>query len=91
MPEMMGPHTAIRTEFGLPALMRDGVTLYADVYRPDTSDPVPVLLQRTPYGQSTVPYGQPRRDARGVPRLCGGYPGHPRSLHLRGRVLPLPG
>ena len=49
MPEMMGPHTAIRTEFGLPVRMRDGVTLYADVYRPDTADPVPVLLQRTPY------------------------------------------
>ena len=52
MPDMMGPHTAIRTEFGLPVRMRDGVTLYADVYRPDTADPVPVLLQRTPYDKS---------------------------------------
>ena len=29
--------------------MRDGVTLSADVYRPDTPDPVPVILVRTPY------------------------------------------
>jgi len=29
--------------------MRDGVTLSADVYRPDTTQPVPVILVRTPY------------------------------------------
>jgi putative CocE/NonD family hydrolase len=34
--------------------MRDGVVLRADVYRPETSEPVPVLLQRTPYGKSFV-------------------------------------
>jgi putative CocE/NonD family hydrolase len=32
--------------------MRDGITLRADVYRPDTSEPLPVLLQRTPYGKA---------------------------------------
>jgi len=31
--------------------MRDGVILRADVYRPNTSAPLPVLLQRTPYGK----------------------------------------
>jgi uncharacterized protein len=31
--------------------MRDGVRLAADIYRPDTDNPVPVLLQRTPYGK----------------------------------------
>jgi putative CocE/NonD family hydrolase len=31
--------------------MRDGVILRADVYRPDTTTPLPVLLQRTPYGK----------------------------------------
>jgi len=31
--------------------MRDGVILRADVYRPDTPEPLPVLLQRTPYGK----------------------------------------
>jgi putative CocE/NonD family hydrolase len=29
--------------------MRDGITLSADIYRPDTTDPVPVILVRTPY------------------------------------------
>ena len=32
--------------------MRDSVILRADVYRPDASEPVPVLLERTPYGKS---------------------------------------
>jgi putative CocE/NonD family hydrolase len=31
---------------------RDGVTLRADVYRPQTSHRLPVLLQRTPYGKA---------------------------------------
>lgn len=34
--------------------MRDGVILRADVYRQDASKPVPVLLQRTPYGKNFV-------------------------------------
>ena len=29
--------------------MRDGITLSADIYRPDTTEPVPVILVRTPY------------------------------------------
>ena len=52
MPEMMGPHTTIRNELNLPVVMRDGITLYADVYRPDVEGPLPVLLQRTPYDKS---------------------------------------
>lgn len=35
--------------------MRDGVVLRADVYRPDTTEPLPVLLQRTPYGKKFGP------------------------------------
>ena len=31
--------------------MRDGVRLAADVWRPDTDQPVPVLVSRTPYGR----------------------------------------
>jgi putative CocE/NonD family hydrolase len=34
------------------ARMRDGVVLRADVYRPDTSERLPVLLQRTPYSKN---------------------------------------
>jgi len=36
------------------ARMRDGVILRADVYRPQTSDPVPVILMRTQYGKAAA-------------------------------------
>lgn len=52
MPDLMGPHTDIRAEFGVPARMRDGITLYADLYRPAGNALRPVLLQRTPYDKS---------------------------------------
>jgi putative CocE/NonD family hydrolase len=38
-------------ERNVEAKMRDGVILRADVYRPDTEEQLPVLLQRTPYGK----------------------------------------
>src|SRR6201996_5012505 len=34
--------------------MRDGVRLEADIWRPATSQPVPVLICRTPYGKQMV-------------------------------------
>src|ERR1700761_4700464 len=34
--------------------MRDGTRLEADVWRPDTTQPVPVLVCRTPYGRQMV-------------------------------------
>ncbi len=34
------------------ALMRDGVKLYSDVYKPDTRGKFPVILIRMPYGKS---------------------------------------
>ena len=33
--------------------MRDGVTLYADVYRPVSDMPLPVLLMRMPYDKTS--------------------------------------
>jgi uncharacterized protein len=33
----------------VPVEMRDGIVLRADVYRPESDDKWPVLLQRTPY------------------------------------------
>jgi len=41
----------IIVERDVEAKMRDGVILRADVYRPDMEGPLPVLLQRTPYGK----------------------------------------
>ncbi|MGW2379765.1 CocE/NonD family hydrolase [Streptomyces sp. NPDC001658] len=43
--------TEIQIEFDVPAKMRDGTVLRADVYRPGGSGPWPVLLSRLPYGK----------------------------------------
>jgi putative CocE/NonD family hydrolase len=51
--DFMGGYSSIKIETDVPVLMRDGTRLYADIYRPDTSDKVPVLLQRTPYNKAT--------------------------------------
>src|SRR6266851_6833607 len=45
-----GPHR-VRVETGLTAAMRDGVSLAADVYRPDVSGQLPTLVLRVPYGR----------------------------------------
>jgi putative CocE/NonD family hydrolase len=42
------PYT-IKIERDVPVQMRDGVTLRADIYRPDAVGKFPILLQRTPY------------------------------------------
>ena len=39
-------------ERGVPMKTRDGVTLYADIYRPRSSDKFPVILMRSPYDKS---------------------------------------
>jgi putative CocE/NonD family hydrolase len=39
-------------EHGVPAKMRDGVVLKADIYRPKVDRKYPVLLQRTPYDKT---------------------------------------
>ncbi len=41
----------VTTEKSLPMKTRDGVTLYADVIRPDAPGRFPVLLSRTPYNK----------------------------------------
>ena len=42
----------VRLEKNVEARMRDGVILRADVYRPDTTERLPVLLERTPYSKN---------------------------------------
>src|SRR5262252_956625 len=39
-------------QHGVPMKTRDGVTLYADIYRPNSSEKFPVILMRTPYDKS---------------------------------------
>lgn len=41
----------ILLEKNVPCKMRDGVTLYADIYRPNTEGRFPVLLTRLPYNK----------------------------------------
>ncbi len=38
-------------ERDLPVEMDDGVVLRVDVYRPDTEEPVPVVMAGGPYGK----------------------------------------
>jgi uncharacterized protein len=39
-------------QYDVPMKTRDGVTLYADIYRPKSSEKFPVILMRTPYDKS---------------------------------------
>ena len=49
----MPDSVSINVETNQPATMRDGTTLYADVYRPDGPGPFHTILQRTPYDKSS--------------------------------------
>jgi uncharacterized protein len=44
-----GERYEVTVERGVPAKMRDGVVLRADIYRPKAEGKFPVLLERTPY------------------------------------------
>lgn len=48
--------TGVTVEFDVPATMRDGVVLRANVYRPSTGGPWPVLLTRLPYDKNASLY-----------------------------------
>jgi putative CocE/NonD family hydrolase len=49
---------AVTYERNVAVTMRDGVTLRADIYRPDVAGKFPVLLQRTPYDKySGIAFG----------------------------------
>ena len=45
---------AYTVETNVPATMRDGTILYADVYRPTTDGTYPVILMRLPYNKATA-------------------------------------
>lgn len=62
-----GRFEKVTTQLNQPVLMRDGVTLYADIYRPDSDKKYPILLLRTPYNKSdaqTMNYAHPSWYAR---------------------------
>jgi len=47
------PQHGVIVEKNVPAAMRDGTILRADIYRPDAPGRFPALLQRTPYSKNT--------------------------------------
>jgi uncharacterized protein len=49
-----GAEHNVTVELNVPAQMRDGVTLRADVYRPGGEGPWPTLLARTPYDKGAL-------------------------------------
>ena len=49
------PNHDVRMENLVPIPMRDGVNLYADVYRPVKEGRYPVLVSRTPYSTERYP------------------------------------
>jgi uncharacterized protein len=54
-PAEVPPRNDIRLDNRVPVRMRDGVTLYADVYRPVGEGRHPVLVSRTPYSTERFP------------------------------------
>ncbi len=48
----MPDSTNLKMETNIAVAMRDGVTLYADIYRPDGEGLYPTILQRTPYDKT---------------------------------------
>jgi putative CocE/NonD family hydrolase len=54
-PRDVPPRNDIHVENLVPVRMRDGVTLYADVYRPASEGRYPVIVSRTPYSTERFP------------------------------------
>lgn len=57
----------VTLERNVPCVMRDGCTLYADIYRPEGEGPFPVILMRLPYdktGAENISYTDPSWYAR---------------------------
>src|SRR3972149_1360796 len=52
------PRYPVKIEYDQRATMRDGVSLSADVFRPDAPGRVPVILVRTPYDNASPAYAR---------------------------------
>src|SRR5262245_38132983 len=66
LPVIYPPANGVRVDHRVAVPMRDGVTLYADVYRPVKDGKYPVLVSRTPYSTERAPsaYDEPLFFAR---------------------------
>src|SRR2546425_731546 len=65
-PEVYPPQNDVAVDHRVATPMRDGVILYADVYRPLKSGKYPVIVSRTPYSTERAPaaYEEPLFYAR---------------------------
>lgn len=63
----MATHQQVVVDYDVPAQMRDGVTLRANIFRPAGEGPWPVLLTRLPYGKD-LPLGSSIMDPAQVAR-----------------------
>ncbi len=54
-PEVYPPQNDVAVDHRVATPMRDGVILYADVYRPVKSGKYPVNVSRTPYSTERAP------------------------------------
>ena len=88
-PQPFPGYPGVTIERNVPATMRDGMTLMADVYRPAEPGEFPVILMRLPYDKTqaeNITYAHPAWYARH------GYivvvAGHARRGTLGGRVVP---
>ena len=53
------------TEWDVPVVVRDGTVLRVNVFRPDTTEPVPVIMCAHPYGKDDMPVNSRRGGASG--------------------------
>jgi putative CocE/NonD family hydrolase len=53
-PTLSAPTFSVKIQQNLRVKMRDGITLAADIYRPDAPGRFPVILQRTCYGRQNA-------------------------------------
>src|SRR5215471_9330460 len=65
-PPIYSPQNDIKVDHYVAIRMRDGVNLYADVYRPVREGKYPVIVSRTPYSTQRAPsaYEEPMFFAR---------------------------
>ena len=95
-PEPLGAQVAaassasdIVVQHDVPMKTRDGVTLYADIYRPNSPDKFPVILMRTPYDKS-VSWAVSPVYQDGAARLRRHHSGRARTLYVGRRVVSVP-
>jgi predicted acyl esterase len=53
--EITGAPSDVTAEWDVPVVLSDGTTLRANVFRPASAEPVPVIMSAHPYGKDRIP------------------------------------